>query len=75
MFALAADGLTNSKGMPNPFRLAVIARHYFDDVRLPVVPASIQRASLVVGEPLGRLLGYGPEHVPTPSRSAVPSAA
>ena len=31
-------GKTNRKGMPNPVRLAVIANHHFDDVRLPMVP-------------------------------------
>ena len=36
MFALAADGKTNRKGMPNPLRLAVIANAHFDTVRLPV---------------------------------------
>jgi mannose-6-phosphate isomerase-like protein (cupin superfamily) len=35
MFALAADGKTNRKGIPNLLRLAVIARAYFDVVRLP----------------------------------------
>ena len=34
MFTLAEDGKVNKKGMPNPMRLAVIARHHFDDVRL-----------------------------------------
>src|SRR5580765_3759879 len=38
MFALANDCKTNAKGMPNPFRLAVIANHHFDDVRLPFPP-------------------------------------
>jgi hypothetical protein len=33
MFALAEDGKTNKKGMPNPLRLAVIARAHFDTVR------------------------------------------
>jgi quercetin dioxygenase-like cupin family protein len=58
MFTLAAEGKTNRKGMPNPLRLAVIARSHFDTVRLPFPPASLQRAALVVGAPLGRLLGY-----------------
>ena len=58
MFGLAADGKTNRKGMPNPLRLAVIARHHFDDVRLPVPPAWMQRVGLALGAPLGRLLGY-----------------
>ena len=64
MFALAADGKTNRKGMPNPFRLAVVAKHHFDTVRLPVVPHALQKAALAVGAPLGRLLGYEPTYDP-----------
>jgi len=66
MFALAADGRTNKKGMPNPLRLAVIARAHFDVVRLPFPPAFVQRIGLALGAPLGRLFGYGPTYVPTP---------
>src|SRR5580765_1048146 len=44
MFALAEDGKTNRKGMPNPLRLAVIARAHFDTVRLPQPPAWLQKA-------------------------------
>ncbi|HWG56475.1 MAG TPA: cupin domain-containing protein [Gaiellaceae bacterium] len=58
MFALANDGKTNRKGMPNPFRLAVIANAHFDDVRLPFPPAWMQKAGLAVGAPLGKLMGY-----------------
>jgi quercetin dioxygenase-like cupin family protein len=58
MFTLAAEGKTNSKGLPNPLRLAVIAEAHFDTVRLPFPPASLQRAALAVGAPLGRMLGY-----------------
>jgi hypothetical protein len=58
MFSLAADGKTSKKGMPNPLRLAVIARHHFDDVRLPVVPHALQRAALAMGAPIGRVFGY-----------------
>jgi mannose-6-phosphate isomerase-like protein (cupin superfamily) len=64
MYGLAADGKTNRKGMPNPFRLAVIARKHFDDVRLPAPPAWMQRMGLAVGAPLGRAIGYGPTYVP-----------
>ena len=39
MFALAEDGKTNRKGMPNPLRLAVIANAHFDTVHLPFPPA------------------------------------
>ncbi len=58
MYSLAADGKTNNKGMPNPLRLAVIAQHHFDDVRLPFPPVWMQRLGLVFGAPLGRLVGY-----------------
>lgn len=62
MFALAVDGKTNRKGMPNPLRLAVIARAHFDVVRLPFPPAFVQRLGLALGAPLGRLLGYAPTY-------------
>ncbi|MDP9232586.1 MAG: cupin domain-containing protein [Actinomycetota bacterium] len=65
MFALAADGKTNRKGMPNPLRLAVIARAYFDVVRLPFPPAVVQRAGLALGAPTGKLLGYRPTYART----------
>ena len=58
MFELAADGKTNRKGMPNPLRLAVIAKAHFDTVRLPFPPDWMQAAGLAVGAPLGKLLGY-----------------
>jgi len=58
MFDLAADGKTNRKGMPNPLRLAVIAKAHFDTVRLPFPPDWMQAAGLALGAPLGRLLGY-----------------
>ena len=64
MFGLAADGKTNRKGMPNPLRLAVIANHHFDDVRLPFPPAWMQKVGLALGAPLGRLLGYKPTYEP-----------
>jgi quercetin dioxygenase-like cupin family protein len=64
MFSLAADGKVNRKGMPNPLRLAVIARHHFGDVRLPFPPSWIQRLGLALGAPLGRLVGYRPTYEP-----------
>jgi mannose-6-phosphate isomerase-like protein (cupin superfamily) len=62
MFALAADGKTSAKGLPNPLRLAVIAKAHFDTVRLPFPPAWMQKAGLVLGAPVGRLFGYGPTY-------------
>jgi len=73
MFALAADGKTNKKGMPNPLRLAVIAKSHFDTVRLPQPPAWIQRAGLALGAPLGRVLGYGPTYAPQTETPALPA--
>ena len=58
MFSLAQEGKTNRKGMPNPFRLAVIANAHFDDVRLPLIPHVLQKLALAMGAPVGRLLGY-----------------
>ena len=63
MFALASDGKTNSRGLPNPLRLAVIANATFDTVRLPFPPAWMQRMGLAMGAPVGRLLGYEPVYV------------
>jgi quercetin dioxygenase-like cupin family protein len=67
MFGLATDGKTNRKGMPNPLRLAVIAKHHFDVVRLPGIPAWMQKAALATGAPIGRLVGYQATYQPAPS--------
>ena len=74
MYALATDGKTNRKGMPNPLRLAVIARHHFDDVRLPFPPVWMQRAGLALGAPIGRLVGYRASYVPEPGPAALEAA-
>jgi quercetin dioxygenase-like cupin family protein len=77
MFSLAADGKTNKKGMPNPFRLAVIANAHFDTVQLPRIPAWMQKTALEMGSPFGKAIGYGPTY--TAERAAleqlVPQAA
>ena len=65
MFSLARAGKTNRKGMPNPLRLAVIARAHFDTVRLPFPPVWMQRAGLALGAPLGRVLGYRATYEPS----------
>jgi quercetin dioxygenase-like cupin family protein len=73
MFALAADGKTNRKGMPNPLRLAVIAKEHFDVVRLPIVPHALQRLGLALGAPVGRVFGYEPTY--EPARVPAPALA
>jgi mannose-6-phosphate isomerase-like protein (cupin superfamily) len=69
MFTLAAEGKTNERGLPGPLQLAVIAEAHFDTVRLPFPPASLQRAALAVGAPLGRMLGYRDRISRGPERS------
>jgi mannose-6-phosphate isomerase-like protein (cupin superfamily) len=73
MFALAEDGKTNRKGMPNPLRLAVIARAHFATVQLPHPPAWLQKAGLAMAAPLGRALGYGPTYTPEVTAPAIPA--
>ena len=73
MFALAGDGKTNRKGMPNPLRLAVIAKEHFDDVRLPFPPVWMQRVGLALGAPAGRALGFRATY--ESAGTAAPSAA
>jgi mannose-6-phosphate isomerase-like protein (cupin superfamily) len=70
MYSFAADGKTTKKGMPSPLRLAVIARHHFDDVRLPAIPQALQRLALSLGAPVGRLVGFGPTYDPRPGEPA-----
>jgi hypothetical protein len=53
MFSLAADGKTNGRGLPNPFRLAVIMYDHFDLVGLGFPPAWIQRSWLLLGARAG----------------------
>ena len=72
MYGLAADGKTNRFGMPNPLRLAVIAKHHLDTVALPIVPVAMQRAALAVGSPMGRLLGYGATYARKPAAAPAP---
>ncbi len=77
MFSLAADGKTNRKGMPNPFRLAVIANAHFDTVQLPVIPAWMQKTALAMGAPVGKAMGYSPTYTTEKARleRLVPQAA
>jgi mannose-6-phosphate isomerase-like protein (cupin superfamily) len=71
MFGLAAEGKTNRKGMPGPLRLAVIANHHFDVVRLPVVPDFLQKAALVPGALLGKAVGYRPTYETAPGAAVL----
>ena len=45
MFALARDGKTDGRGVPHPLRLAAIADHHREDVRLQRVAAKLGAAA------------------------------
>jgi mannose-6-phosphate isomerase-like protein (cupin superfamily) len=76
MFALAADGKLNKRGMPNPLRLAAIANGAFGDTRAAHVPAWLQKAGLATGATLAKALGYGPTYDrQTPTADLIPATA
>jgi mannose-6-phosphate isomerase-like protein (cupin superfamily) len=58
IYALARDGKTNDKGMPNLLQSAVIARAHLDDYALPFPPVWAQRILFAALAPIGRLFGY-----------------
>jgi mannose-6-phosphate isomerase-like protein (cupin superfamily) len=63
VYALAADGKTNEKGMPNLLRSAVLGQAYGDDYALPFPPLGVQRVLFAVLAPVGRLVGYRARYV------------
>jgi quercetin dioxygenase-like cupin family protein len=76
MFALAADGKLNRRGMPNPLRLAAIANGAFDDSRAPYIPAWLQKTALASGAVLAKAFGYGPTYdARQPQPELVPATA
>jgi len=58
VYALARDGKTNAKGMPNFLQAAVIAHAHLDDYALAKPPVWVQRVLFAVLAPVGRLFGY-----------------
>ena len=76
MFALAADGKLNRRGMPSPLRLAAIANGAFDDSRAPYLPGWLQKAGLSTGALLAKALGFGPTYDrQTPIPELIPATA
>jgi quercetin dioxygenase-like cupin family protein len=62
IYGLAQDGRTNAKGLPNPLQLAVFAQAYFDVNHVARPPLAVQRVIFGILAPIGRLLGYRPDH-------------
>jgi quercetin dioxygenase-like cupin family protein len=74
MFTLAAEGRTNRKGMPNPVRMATIARAHRDVIRLAGVPAWLQDLGTLAATPLARVCGSTAPR-PRPAHGRNPIAA
>ncbi len=60
IFGLANDGRTNSKGMPRPLQLALLAREFDDVVRFTKPPRAVQKALFSALAPLARARGLRP---------------
>jgi hypothetical protein len=46
----------------NPFRLALVVRHFEDEIYFARPPLAVQRVLLAVVAAVGRLLGYRPQY-------------
>ena len=53
---------TNAGAPKNPFRLALVLRHFEDEIYLARPPLAVQRVLLGAVAAVGRLLGYRPEY-------------
>ena len=62
MWALAQDGKTDEKGIPNPLQFAVLTDAYADVVYSTAVPIAVQKAVFAVLAPIGRVAGYSAEY-------------
>jgi quercetin dioxygenase-like cupin family protein len=60
LFGLAEAGKTNSRGMPNPLQVSVVALEYHPEFRLASPPWGVQKVLLAALAPLARTLGYRP---------------
>lgn len=65
MWALAQEGKTNEKGIPNPLQFAVVSNAYPGIAYTTAVPIPVQKAMFAVLAPIGRLVGYRAEVSPT----------
>lgn len=66
LFALAKDGKTNQKGLPNILQMAVMMQEYGDVIYPTKPPRSVQKVLFGVLAPMGRMFGYQPDY-PYPS--------
>ena len=62
LFALARDGRTNARGVPNVLQLAVMMQEYDDVIYPSRPPRALQKVLFAVLAPIGRGLGYQADH-------------
>ena len=65
--ALAEEGRTNSKGMPNPLDLALFVHEFKAEVAGPFLPGWLQRAMLAPLAWIARKRGHGVRYAPRPA--------
>lgn len=58
VFALAASGRVNRRGMPSPLWIAALTAEYFDELALPRIPRALQRALIAAPARIARTRGY-----------------
>ena len=73
MFTLAADGKTNRKGMPNPLRLAVIARATSTRCGCRSRPHGCSKLGSPSAPRSGGSLGYGATYSPAGGARRAPA--
>jgi len=62
MIGLAADGRTNSEGMPNILQIALTAGKFSNTLRLATPSFAVQSILFSILKPIGWLLGYRPTY-------------
>lgn len=62
LFALAAEGRTDARGVPGPLQLAVIGHAMMPGTYLASAPIAVQRLALPLLAVLGRAFGYRPSY-------------
>lgn len=61
IFAWAAEGKVDDRGIPSKLRLAVLLQRYPDEFYPASPPVPLLKAMFVIMSPIGRLLGYRAE--------------
>ena len=68
LFALARDGQTDKKGVPNLLQIAVMLRQYRSEIYLAKPPVAVQKVLSTILAPIGRLLGYQADYPNCPGK-------